>query len=243
MSYACIFFAEHEDGHTYAICCKHGEKLLYFNIKKNSNQVVADTVDNLGGINFFNLLSTEKPDEFIIVDYVQLEVETLRVINRRHYDFWPTPRYLKVKTHLGYNRGPLCLEDSVDEYYCRLKVRPRLYRKKRSVTLNDFANGKDTYYICTAVRHGKTGYLYLRDRGEREEERVNTRTRAQNGLSEIELGSVRNDSNVSDSSMRARYVTACKPSIKMGSEDELMLFRLVRYESTYVPKKLFKKTN
>ena len=35
------------------------------------------------------------------------------------------------------------------------------------------------------------------------------------------------------SSERARYVTACKPFIKRGNEDDLMLFRLVRYESMY----------
>ena len=44
----------------------------------------------------------------------------------------------------------------------------RLYCKKRNVTLNDFAKGKDMYYICTAGRYGKTEYLYLRVREESE---------------------------------------------------------------------------
>ena len=135
-------FAEHQDGYKYAICCKHGKKRLYLSIAEN-NQVIAVENSKTDPINYFNLLSTENPHEFVIVDYKKVEVKTEEFRNRLYYDFWPTPRYLKVKTHLGYNCGPLSLEDSVDEYYCRLKLRPRLYRTKGTVTLNDFANGKD----------------------------------------------------------------------------------------------------
>ena len=236
-----ICFAEHEETHKYAICCNHGEKRLYLSIEKNSNQVIAKEM-NSSRINFFNFLSTENPGEFIIMDYASFEATPELVANGRCYDFWPTPRYLKVKTHLGYNRGPLCMENSVDEYYCRLKLRPRLYRKNGNVTLNDFAKGKDTYYICTAGRYGKTGYLYLRDRGEREGGTVTHDGEIERGP-EVELSLVISGSNMPDngtatesqaSSGPARYVTACKPSIKRGNDDDLMLFRLVRYESTYV---------
>ena len=198
-------------------------------IEEHSNQVIVKDMDR-DGVNFFYFLSTENPCEFIIMDYAQFEATPKLVANGRHYDFWPTPRYLKVKTHLGYNRGPLCVENSVDEYYCRLKPRPRLYRKNGNVTLNDFANGKDTYYICTAGRYGKTGYLYLRDTGETEGKEVE-------GGAKVEHNGECVAMETQTSSKRARYVTACKPFIKRGDKDDLMLFRLVRYESTYVPEK------
>ena len=116
------------------------------------------------------------------------------------YDFWPTPCYLKVNTHLGYNSGPLRMENSVDEYHCRLTIRSRLFREHSHVTMNDLTNGKDMFYICTSRRRGRTGYLYVKDRG---------------------------------GGANPRYVLACKPSIKRGDSDELMLFMLVRYQNMY----------
>eukprot|EP00731_Ephydatia_muelleri_P023581 Em0015g1164a len=151
---------KHEASHKYAICCNHGNDQLFLMIESGSNQVIATKCE--GQLNFFHLQLTEKSDELIIMDYAEFSVRTETLVEELSYDFWPTPRYLKVKTLLGYNRGPLCVEDSVDEYYCRLKLRPRLYSKHRNVTLSDFTNGKDTFYICTSGRWGITGYLYLK---------------------------------------------------------------------------------
>ena len=284
-------------------------------------------------IYYFNLRCTESPGEFIIMDYSDFgaKSEMLHKDPDLHYDFWPTPSYLKVNTRFGYNHGPLSMENSVDEYHCRLTLRPRLFRKHSHVTMSDFTNGKDMFYICTSNRRGRTGYLYVRDRGrgievkpkpaseetkgtdstgtkgaaENEETKEIDKARAENdreqqeGIQEDQAGATNksrshisssggtgtkgaaengeanevdqtgtgNDqaqqkddqagaANVSRSPVsgpneggnrsggnreeaagarpRARYVLACKPSIKRGDSDELMLFRLVRFENMYI---------
>ena len=92
----------------------------------------------------------------------QLQV-TLEDNKVRHYDIQPTHRYLKVNTYgLGSSFGkPLCMESSVDEYHCRLKLRPRLFHKYGHASMREFTNGEDAFYICTSRRRGRTGYLYL----------------------------------------------------------------------------------
>ena len=165
------------------------------------------------GANYFNLQRTEIPDEFIIKDYNDLGT-TETVARKRNYKFLPTFRYLKVDTHLGYHHGPLSMRNSVDMYYCRLKLRPRLFDKKSQVNMTDFLNGVDRFYICTSRWYGKTGYLYLRDRGEG--------TETPPGMED------------QNADARSRYILACKPLIKRGnSDDDLMLFRLVRFEDMH----------
>ena len=91
----------------------------------------------------------------------QLQV-TLEDNKVRHYDIQPTHRYLKVNTYgLGRSFGKLCMESSVDEYHCRLKLRPRLFHKHGHASMREFTNGEDIFYICTSRRRGRTGYLYL----------------------------------------------------------------------------------
>ena len=202
---------EHDESHKYAIFCNHGNDTLFLDINNESNnEVIArklqeDPEEN--EINFFRLRCTETPGEFIILNYKDIAVDTKELQPNFKYDFWPTPTYLKVNTHLGYNSGPLRMEKSVDEYHCRLTLRPRLFHEHSHATMSDFTNGKDMFYICTSSRRGRTGYLYVKDRGEGAD---------------------------------PRYVLACKPSIKRDDSDELMLFRLVRYENMYVEREEFR---
>eukprot|EP00731_Ephydatia_muelleri_P005507 Em0002g1683a len=203
---------KHDESHKYAIFCNHGNDTLFLDINNESNnEVIArklqeDPEEN--EINFFRLRCTETPGEFIILNYKDIAVDTKELQPNFKYDFWPTPTYLKVNTHLGYNSGPLRMEKSVDEYHCRLTLRPRLFHEHSHATMSDFTNGKDMFYICTSSRRGRTGYLYVKDRGEGAD---------------------------------PRYVLACKPSIKRDDSDELMLFRLVRYENIFLTEKTYPK--
>ena len=148
----------------YAICCRQGADTFYLDIavssKSNQPRVIAKKLEK--HLHFFNLRFTETPGEFIIMDDeggTQLQV-TLKDNKVRHYDIQPTHRYLKVKTYcLGHSFGKLCMESSVDEYHCRLKLRPRLFQELGHVTMSDFTNGKDMFYICTSRRRGRTGYV------------------------------------------------------------------------------------
>ena len=155
---------EHDESHKYAICCNHGNDRLFLDIKDDPNEDIACNVRESSRINFFSLRCTETPGEFIIMDYAETDVKTEVLLPPLKCDFWPTPRYLRVNTHLEYNSGPLRMEDSVDEYHCRLTLRPRLFCEHSHVTMNDFTNGKDMFYICTSRRRGSTGYLYVKDR-------------------------------------------------------------------------------
>ena len=49
----------------------------------------------------------------------------------------------------------------------------------------------------------------------------------------IELRETETPQGTDSGETRPCYITACKPSIKGGDSDELMLFRLVRYENMY----------
>ena len=304
-SFLILPYIEHDDSHKYAICCNHGNDRLFLFIDNDLNEVIACKLNDLRRINFFSLRCTEIRGEFIIMDYAETDVKTEALLPPLKYDFWPTPRYLRVNTHLGYNSGPLRMKDSVDEYHCRLTLRPRLFREHSHVTMNDFTNGKDMFYIRTSRRRGRTGYLYVKDRGEGAETMQPNKTVQPNktiqpnvtepakGAERIEAnGGVESDcmreerpglipkgpenlemqkiqtnraetavlndrgkgtepiqpnseetpqAELTDNRVTAehspptryRYITTCKPSIKGGNSDELMLFRLVRYENMY----------
>eukprot|EP00731_Ephydatia_muelleri_P005377 Em0002g1553a len=197
---------QHDDTHRYAILCGEGADTLFLDINEK-NQVIAKKLDDVDRVlNYFNLRCTETAGEFVLMDYKEFDKKE-RIIESNpvqlQYDLWPTPRYLMVNTHLGFNFGPLYMEDSVNESQCLLRIRPRLFRDSHG-NMSDFTNGKDKFYICTSRRLGRTGYLYVKDRPK-----------------------VNKD--------RPKYILACKPSIKGGGSDGYMLFRLVRYESMYVP--------
>ena len=96
------------------------------------------------------------------------------------------------------------------------------------MTMNDFTNGKDMFYICTSRRRGRTGYLYVKDRGEGAE------TIQPNEADVVQPNGIElRETETPHGTTPPRYITACKPSIKGGDSDELMLFRLVRYENMY----------
>eukprot|EP00731_Ephydatia_muelleri_P005240 Em0002g1416a len=154
-------------------------------------------------LHFFNLRFTETPGEFIIMDDegdTQLQV-TLE--DNKVYDIQPTHRYLKVNTYgLGRSfRKPLCMESSVDEYHCRLKLRPLLFHKHGHASMREFTNGEDAFYICTSRRRGRTGYLYLAQTAQP------------------------NAAQTTQPAADPCYVLACKSSIRRGNPDDLMLFR------------------
>ena len=130
------------------------------------------------------------------------------------YDIQPTHRYLKVNTYgLGRSfRKPLCMESSVDEYHCRLKLRPLLFHKHGHASMREFTNGEDAFYICTSRRRGRTGYLYLAQTAQP------------------------NAAQTTQPAADPCYVLACKSSIRRGNPDDLMLFRLVRDDDIYDPK-------
>ena len=147
----------------------------------------------------------------------------------------------------------------MDEYHCRLKLRPRLFDKHSHVNMSDFTNGKDMFYICTSRRHGITSFLYIKDRGEgsvtrlpdvasieneSHENRNNSHASESNAAAVVGNGHVTNGNargsegqpveDTDHTGVNPRYILACKPTIDGGNSDELMLFRLVRYENMYV---------
>ena len=201
--------------------CGEGADTLFLDVNER-NQVIAKKLSEVDihvaekcSVNYFNLRYTKNPGEFVIMDYKEFDIKEKQIESNPipvSCDLWPTPRYLKVNTHLGYNNGPLCMENSLDESYCRLRVRPRLFHEYSDVNLSmsDFTNGKDKFYICTSRRLGRTGYLYVKD----------------NDPNGNPLGN-----NPPDN---PRYTLACKPFIGGGGSDESMFFRLVRYESMYI---------
>ena len=194
----------HED---FAICCYHNGAKLYLYVDGNAVYAKQGCRPE-----FFHFLPTEDPGEFVIMNYKanrsKEDSDTL------WNDFCLTHCYLKVKTTFGRNSGPLRFEESADEYYCRLKLRPRLYSETRQVTLHDFKYGEDAFYIRTASRKGFSSYLYLKDEG------IDTRTNSNSGM----------DMGEKMKGTTHRYTTACKPSIKGGNFDELMLFRLEPFD-------------
>ncbi|KAL5505471.1 hypothetical protein EMCRGX_G006906 [Ephydatia muelleri] len=216
----------------YAILC--GGDKLFLDIDKQ-NQIIAKKLDEADvSLNYFNLRCTENAGEFVIMDYMNFEREQ-KIIESNPIpllcDLWPTPRYLKVNTHLGFNFGPLYMVDSVNERQCRLKVRPRLFHEYSHVNMNDFTNGKDKFYICTSRRHGITGYLYVKDNDTPDIPPGNNSpdNPPDNPPGDIPSGNPHRNRRGN----RPRYTLACKPFIGGGSSDGNMFFRLVRYESMY----------
>lgn len=167
-----FLFAEHDKTRKYAIYCSDGEEKLFLGINKKHEVEARKLKENEQVFSYFKLRFTETPDEFIIMYSEDEKTETIFEKSvKKTCIIEPTPRYLHVTTHLGHNSRPLRMENTVDESHCRLTLRPRLFREHSHVTMSDFTNGKDMFYICTSRRRGRRRYLRVKDKGERTDPR------------------------------------------------------------------------